>query len=507
MTDQPLRPPAKIHLHPQDELGQIIQKIINDPADELTLVVPDKAILSQGDIAFKVLADRVAQLHKKVTISTANPHIAALAAQAGLSTEGAPVIPLESADTAPEVSAPAPEPKITQDKESIFSKAWFSRHKTALSLTAAFLIVLIGGLMIANYYLPRATIIVYTDNRTIDRDVQLTASPNATAVDSAKMIIPATVVSAEDTVDQEFAATGQKEVGERATGTITITNKSIAQSKTLPAGSVVASAGKSFTTTQSVTISAAAMTEDGIDFTKVNVAIRAVAIGPDYNLAAGSTFAIADFDDEVSGKNAAALSGGSKKSVTVVTAQDRQQALQELTEQAQAQVVKALQAKINATQLLLEDAINTKVSTTDFSHAVDAQTAKFSLTLTVTASSPVVATADIKSLLTGTIEDKVPQGYKLTGAEPKIENAVTKVEDDGTLHLVSTFKAQIVPDLNTASLISQVRGKNPQVVEEFLRSQPNIKGYDITLSPKLPGPLYRLPARESAIKIEVRVEE
>jgi hypothetical protein len=74
------------------------------------------------------------------------------------------------------------------------------------------------------------------------------------------------------------------------------------------------------------------------------------------------------------------------------------------------------------------------------------------------------------------------------------------------VHLTSTYKAQVIPEVDTAEMIRAIAGKNPSVVQDYLRSQPNLKGYDITLTPKLPGPFYHLPSIQSHIEIVVKVE-
>ncbi len=509
---------ATIHLSPQEELGQLIQKLIDEPAASVTIDVPARASIAQGDIAFRVLADRAAQLGKSITISTASHQTAALAARAGLKTDSpAPIVDpsaalAEPAEVAPPTTSSPQAP--TSKLQSI--KAWLAGHKVAVSLVAIFLAVGIGGIMMALYFLPQATITIYTQERTIDRDVQLTANPDATSVNQQDMVVPATVVSVETSQQKSFAATGKKDVGEKATGTITIFNQTT-QPRTLPQGTIVKTDNVSFALNRSVT-APAATTEVAIDPDtletinkttpgKIDAAVTATQIGPEYNVAAKSTFSIGNFgSSSMTGRNDAAFTGGTKKNVTVVTSQDRQEALQSLTDEVEKQAIKDLQAKITSDQLLLDDAIEIKVTTADFSKATNEEAENFTLNLTMTASSPVVSKTDLNSLLSETIEGKVPEGYKLTDQEPAIETAVTEVEDDGVMQITSTFRAQIIPDIDTASLISQVKGKNPSIVEEYLKGQPNFSGYDIKLSPKLPAPFDNLPSRDSAIQIKVEIK-
>lgn len=502
---------ATIHLHPQEELGQLIQRLIDEPATNITIEIPARSALGQGDIAFKVLADRAAQLGKTLTITTLSPQIATLASRAGLATDSiTPLIDPASSPIDDEIATSSLQPPASPLQTL---KAWLADHKVVVGLASLFIAVGLVGLWMALYFLPQATITIYTQQRTIDRDVELTANPTATSVNKQDMIVPATLVSVETNQEKSFSATGKKDVGDKATGTITITNKTTSN-RTLPAGTVVASSGKSFVLTQTAVVPAATQEavngEDGstlnTTFGKADVNIRAAAIGPEYNLAAKSDFAIGNFDStSLTGKNDQDISGGTKKTVTIVTAQDRQEAQQSLTDQVEDQATQDLQAKISSDQLLLDDAIDIKVTSADFSKAANEEADSFTLNLTVSASSPVVKKSDLSSLLSDTIENKVPEGYSLTDQEPAIDTAVTEVEDNGIMHITSTFRAQIVPKIDTVELIRQIKGKHPSVVEEYLKGQPNFSGFDIKLTPKLPAPFDSLPSRDSAIQIKIEV--
>src|SRR5690606_27601592 len=178
-------------------------------------------------------------------------------------------------------SSATPEPHDLQDKIQKpavpgegFKRitAWIAAHKIGISVAAAFLIVAVGGFLMATYYLPQATVTLYTQKRTIDRDLQVTANPNITAVDKDDLVIPAEILTAEASQTKTFKATGEEEIGEKATGTITITNKS-STPKSLPAGTVVASDGLQFVTIESASVPAYEIDDDGISFGKTDVGV------------------------------------------------------------------------------------------------------------------------------------------------------------------------------------------------------------------------------------------
>jgi hypothetical protein len=537
--------PAIINIKPQEELGGLLQRIKAEPSSAILLVVPEKAIVAQGPIAFKLLADVAGKLQKELSIVSDTPQIQSLARRAGLKVEGVEagdteghgfVAGADIAETGMVMAQPAvdepPRKRVSANEEfehedessspftaaaggvgSVFAGSksawgeWLRSHKVMLGVVGAFLLIAVGGMAMAAYYLPKATVTLYTEKRTIDRDLQVTADPEAAAVNKKELIIPATVLEAEVEQVGTYESTGEEEVGEKATGTITIVNKS-SDDKELKAGTVVTSGGKQFILNAKVEVPAAErdffVTTNG----RANAAVTAAAIGPEYNLKANSDFTVGGYEaSTLTARNEKEFTGGSKEMVAVVTAEDQQTALKELSQQAQDKVESDLRKTLSKGQLLLDDAITIETASTVFSHEVGDEVDSFTLTIVATATAPVVAESDLSSLLTGAVEAKVPDGYKLDGSQPEIENRVMEVGDDGVLQLSSTFKARVVPVVDEASLIDEIKGQHPTAVESFLKSQPNLNGYDISLSPRLPGPFYRLPRLESNIEVMVEVAE
>ncbi len=546
---------ATIHLLPQEELGALLARIKDNHAETIRLVIPDKSIVAQGVIGLQVLADEGRRMGKKLVVTSDSGQILRLSRRVGLevtgSEEGVPehgfmagadVAALGMTDVGRDESSesrvPSPEsssvvvdderpassvqrPVSSSTNTPHSSAGWKSRlsgknAKWILAGVVALLLVAFGGMWAFAYYIPTATVTVYAEKQLLDRDLNVTVDPQATEADASSLTVPGNQIEATASKSQTFEATGKKDVGTKASGTVTIYNKTN-QDKRFVAGTIVATDGLQFLTSKTITVEAATTTTgidpDTLEMTtkttpgSADVSVVAADIGSKYNVEVKSTFAIGKFDDSsYSGRNDEEFSGGTKKEVSVVTEEDQNQALESLESDVEEEATKALQAKVTSGRQLLDEATKLEVTTKEFSQAVGAEASEFSLTLEVTATSMSINPQDIQSMLDKEIEGKVPDGYTLDTEHSKVNNRVISTDDDGVVHITSTYTAQVIPDVDTDAMRKQIAGKNPSVVQEYLKSQPNLHGYDITLSPKLPGPFYHLPSIESRITVKVEVK-
>jgi hypothetical protein len=547
-----------IHLLPQEELSALLDRLANTTAEHITLFLPDKSVVGQGLIGLQIVADEAKKINKTLVISSDSPQIQRLAKRVGLEVAGtSEAVPehgfVAGADVAelsqPSAGRPSKEPEAVTDSAATAAEladptdsglakdkqadrlgqsgqmsrrsavvAYFKQHGWKWGLAAVILVLLIGGGLVyaLDYYLPHATVTVFAKEQSLDRDVNVVADPNATTANVNTLTIPATPLSATASKTQTFPATGKKDVGTKATGSVTIYNKTT-EAKTFSAGTVLASDGKQFVLAAAVTVEAATIEtgQDPITLHTTTVttpgsaeaSVTAADIGEAYNLGAKSIFTVAKFDDSsFSGRNDQALAGGTKKSVKVVTAEDQSGALDSLDDSLSDEALQALQAKVPTGQELLKDAVTQETTTKEYSQAVGDQADDFSLTLEVEASGLSIKEEDVKTMLNTEVATKVPDGYRLDTEHSTITNHVVSTDEDGAVRLTSTYSAQVIPEVDVEAMRKAIAGKNPSVVEEYLKSQPNLHGYDITLTPKLPGPFYHLPSLESHITIEVQVK-
>src|SRR5207237_1391840 len=126
---------------------------------------------------------------------------------------------------------------------------------TRLFLAILALILLIVAWVLAFIVLPKAKITVKTDTSTVNTAPTFTADTAATAVDTTKNVTPATLKQLPKTDSAQVNATGQKDNGTKASGSVTLTLKDCSQSQVIiPAGSGVSTNGLTFITQQTVTL-------------------------------------------------------------------------------------------------------------------------------------------------------------------------------------------------------------------------------------------------------------
>lgn len=378
--------------------------------------------------------------------------------------------------------------------------AWFKGSK----LTIAIPVIVVLLILVGYIFLTKATVTVFVDPKILEKETQVVADPKISSMDEANKLIAGKVV--ETTVDgsAKAAATGKKQIGEPAKGAVIIYNKT-ASSKTFPQGTVLTGPdGLSFTLDTSVNVASQSAVDGGISFGKSTANATASTIGPDGNLAAGRDLSIKGASDsEYSAKVDTAFSGGVSKDVTVVTADDQKKLLASLTTDLKKQAQEELQGKLTGDMKILEETFTEKVLRQAFTKNVNDQASEFSLTLNLNLKGTAYSDTDLKTIVGKLVETTVPDGYDLDLSRTETQATVAKVDKDGKITFTAKFKAKLMPKLDLNSIKSQIAFKTPNQVEEILKSNENVFGADIKVSPQLPAPLLRLPILPQNINLEI----
>lgn len=377
---------------------------------------------------------------------------------------------------------------------------WFGN----LGLTASISIIILVVLILAYLFLPKATVKVFVDPKILEKEAQVVADPKITTMDEANKLIPGKIV--ETTVDgtSKAAATGKKQIGDPAKGTVVIYNKT-ASSKNFPLGTVlVGSDNLNFALDTSVTVASQSAVEGGISFGKASVNATASTIGPDGNLAAGKDLTIKGFSaDQYTAKVDSAFSGGVSKDVTVVTSDDQKKLLASLTVDLKKKAQGEIQGKLTGDMKILEETFTEKVLKQSFSKKAGDQATEFSLTLNLNLKGTAYSDTDLKTIVGKLVETTVPEGFDLDLARTETQATVAKVEKDGKIIFTAKFKAKLMPRLDLEKIKSEIKFKTPDEVEEILKSNESVIGADIKITPDLPGPFQRLPLLSQNINLEI----
>jgi hypothetical protein len=187
--------------------------------------------------------------------------------------------------------------------------------------------ILIGGGVYAAKALPRATVIVTTQNQAVPVAIVVTGSLTATTVDLANKIVPAEVKTIEQPVTATFQATGEKNNGNKATGQVLFYNcskddKLSDTPRTVPTGTSISNSGFVFITQGDAVVQPSGFNGDACKYDKASAAVGVTAQsgGDSYNLSPRD-YSVSGFGS-MTATDEDGMGGGTNQLVTAVSQAD-----------------------------------------------------------------------------------------------------------------------------------------------------------------------------------------
>lgn len=363
------------------------------------------------------------------------------------------------------------------------------------------LVGILGLILGATLFLPKAEIKIFVEPKILEKDTQVIADPAKKEVDEAGKIIPGQVVETEVSGSSKESATGKKQIGESAKGTVVLRNKTDGLISLSKGTSLTASNGLKFSLDLAVNI-ASRSAEDGT-WGKQTATVTASAVGADGNLPSGTDFTISgQTTDRAVAKAEGNFSGGTSKDVTVVSDADQKKLLASLASNLRRQAQQKLQEKL-PDKKILEEALSEDIIKKSYSKNINDQASEFSLNLTAKYKGTAFEEKDLRLIVSKLVDTQIPQGFELNLSETETQADVSKLEKDGKLIFLARFKAKLMPKIDGEEIKKKIRGKSLTEVSNELKQIENILGSEITIKPGLPPLLQRIPILTRNIKIEV----
>lgn len=413
---------------------------------------------------------------------------------------------LEVNDPEQKIVSPAPpkeEKKLSLKKFIIpLTSLFVSKRFVNLPIILG-IVSLIVILLAALVFIPKADIKIFVEPKILEKDAQVVADPNQKTVDENAKIIPGQTVQTEVSGSAKDSASGRKQVGESAKGTIVIYNKTF-DAKSLSKGTVVTStSGFKFTLDTSVNIASQSASDTGITFGKVNTTVSATAIGADSNLSSSSELNVSgSSSSQVSAKAEGNFSGGTSKEVTVVSSEDQQKLMAKLSSDLRQKAQQKLQEKLPGKKIL-QEALSEQIVNKSYSKNINDQASEFSLNMTISYKGTAFDDADLRLIVSKLVTTQVPDNFLLDLSQTETQADVSKLEKDGKLIFLAKFKAKLIPKIATDKIKNQIKFKTPMQVAEQLKQIDNVLGSEIKITPSLPKILQRIPILGKNITIEV----
>lgn len=554
---------STIYLDAEDEITAIIEKVKNAHSNIVAVVPPKRAAALQSVVNLKLLLRAARSSKKNLVLVTTEPSLLPLAGTVGMmvakTTSSKPEVPpapthvnppvddedvvvesgeepdIDASKSVGELAAPAAAaavlakgsdevetvelPDNAPDTASSKGKAGkgkgttqkldkklkvpnFNSFRNRLLLAGGGLILLIVLFVFANVVLPSAHIVIKTDTANVDVNLNVTGSKSATTVDTDNLVVPITQQEFKQTDSEKVAATGKKNVGDKATGQVDFSNNTTSAVTVAAGTQLKADAGLSFTLDAAVTVPAGSVSCPTI-FTCTGVpgtasgSLTAAEAGEKYNGASGTlSGAPSGVDASLSGTTA----GGTDKTVKVVSQADVDGAKQKILDRTKNQGESGLQSQFDQQGVLpLKDTLKSGDPVVTASPNVNSEGDEVSVTVVVTYTESGVKRDDLNKAITAQANrqiDTSKQQVQSTG----IDTAVLKVTSNSgdTIKFQVQTVAQAGPQLDIESIKKEIAGKKRGETTSLITARPGIKDVEIDYSPFW---VFSTPKRTNKINI------
>lgn len=376
--------------------------------------------------------------------------------------------------------------------------------KSPLFLGAAAIVLILLGLYI---FIPKANVKIFVEPKILEKDAQVIADPNQKGVDENAKIIPGKIVETEVSGSSKDSATGKKEVGDSSKGFVVIYNGTDS-TKTISSGIVMTTSnGLKFTLDKSVTIaSRSASPSDPLSTVSGksdSVPATAVTIGPESNIPSATSLTVGSFaKSDVLAKAEGNFSGGTSKTVTVVSSDDQKRLLAKLSSDLRGQAQQKLQDQLKD-QKILQEALAEIIIRKSYSKNIGDQASEFSLNLSASYKGTAYNDTDLRLIVSKLVTTQVPDGFMLDISATETQADVSSVEKSGKVIFLAKFKAKLLPKIDTEKVKKEILGKSVKEVTDQIKGMENVLGSEIKISPNLPSFLQRIPFLKNHINVEV----
>jgi len=543
-----------IYIDVDDEITGIIDKVENSAHKVVALVLPKRAASLQSIVNMKLLKRSADGADKNVVLITSEHALIPLAGAAGLhvarNLQSTPEIPDAPISTAPAkataelaaeevpgeetdeedipkkydyarpigalaakheadnpetidlddedekpaaaaAAAAAAKKKPKGDKVKIPN---FDRFRMLIGLAGLALIGLIVFIILALFVLPKATITINTSSEPVSTSFNLNASPGANA-DPKAGTIPSILQKSDLTGTQSVTATGQKNNGDKATGSVTMSTCVNGSSPSdVPAGTGISTNGLAYITEEEAQFSPTFQTcnsGSGVLAKSNSVDITAQQAGSKFNTSI-SNASVAGYSG-VSADGSA--SGGTDDIVTILSQSDVDGAKDKLTSSSNGtSFVKSFEDKLaSQDEYVLTNTLKAgspQITSTP-SVGQPASTATVNIKVTYTVIS--LQKSDLKKIIEAKLSDQIDKAKQKLNGNFLGDSTINVASQDakGDASLAVNVDTTAVPIINEEAVKNVARGHKTGDIQSAIGNWAGVKSVNVKLSPfwvsKVPG--------------------
>jgi len=372
-------------------------------------------------------------------------------------------------------------------------------------LIPAGIIVLFVILIVLYFFVNKATVVLSIDGKKIDKNQNVTFSDKPS--DPVNNIIQAEFVSVSEDGSVSTAATGKKEVGDKAKGIVTIFNNDSSPKTLSKETTITSSSNLGFILDKSVTVSSASGDIfSGTTPGKANANVTADKIGQEYNLPSNTKFTIGE-STTMAAKNDNPFSGGTKKEVTVVSKDDITKLLQDLPKNLEKKAKDDLEKKVSGDKVLLPVFISATVNKKDFDKDTNDEAKQVTLIGSVNFEGIAYKKNDATNFANELLKTSISGDLTVDPNNIKVQVKDIKENKNKEVAADITIVGTLVPKIDEEKLSKQIAGKSFKNAQDILEKLPQISSADIKLFFNIPFFQNRLPFSFRNVKITTKINE
>lgn len=355
-------------------------------------------------------------------------------------------------------------------------------------------VALILSLVLGAPYFVQTQLSVELQKKPVAEDITLTLDTKLEETDPQSLTIAADTVQKTKKSSSTMQTTGIKIVGENATGTVAVYNKTDAVKK-FEKGTQLKYNDLIYTLDQDITVASASSKQGGEDYGREDVAVTAAQIGADSNIEKDSALTVASYDTDSYEAFVVDddFTGGSSREVRVVAQEDRSELLQDL----KTELIEAINKEFSdesgdGTYILPSKAVVDEVAS--FDAEVEDEAEDITLTLEITVEAVSYSGGDLKPVAQEILSQKVPENYQLVDAEPQIlsspsQTDLDNLESGAVVSIEANISSYALPLLSEEEIKQQVAGKQFSQAQTELTSREEIVAAEFKIIPQFLQPL------------------
>lgn len=389
----------------------------------------------------------------------------------------------------------------------------FGLHRPPLKLprwvkpvSIILIILILAGVVGAGLLLPTASIVIHVPSESVKKSVTIMVDSSATVL--AEQTIGGVHHDASVDAQGSAAATGKKNIGNKAKGVITVSNSWSSESQMIAKNSgLISDKGLVFKALTDVTVPGASSSISNgqvvITAGRADLAVEADQPGDQYNVES-SKYAIqglsGDKASKITGVGKGSMTGGSTKELTVIADADILKAKDDAKAKAESSALAGLKSSVPADEIIIEKSINYVTELKDPDHKSGDQADTVLVNASSKASAISTKNSDVQNFVQIAFKDSVPEGKVLRIGTIDFTTWTTTAKSDGIYQIAKEIEGQLVARVNDAEVIKLVQAKSSSSAESLLKEKYAAGNVEIKKSPSW-WPL--LPVLGSKITVQV----